>query len=82
MPATTIALGLACPKANSRSRVRQIASSRLCFTSVSDDYVADGTVGAGSQDHRRLRRQNGPAIQAACAQFVVLCRSSACSEPL
>ena len=28
----------------------------------------------GFQDHRRLRRDNGPAIRAACAQFVALCR--------
>jgi uncharacterized protein YdcH (DUF465 family) len=36
--------------------------------------VADGTAGAGLQDHRRLRKDNGPAIRAACRQFIALCR--------
>lgn len=35
-------------------------------------------------DHKTIadfRRENGPAIQAACAKFVVLCRHRVCSGP-
>ena len=36
--------------------------------------MACGEAGAGSQTIADFRRQNGSAIQKACAQFVVLCR--------
>jgi hypothetical protein len=36
--------------------------------------VADATAGARLQDHRRLPTDNGPAIRAACRQFIALCR--------
>jgi len=36
--------------------------------------VADRPFDAGLQDDRGLSRDNGPAIRAGCAQFVMLCR--------
>ena len=36
--------------------------------------MADGTPGAGLQDHRRLPQGQWPAIRAVCARFVALCR--------
>ena len=37
--------------------------------------VADRAPCAGLQNHRRFRRDNGAAICAACAQFIVICRN-------